>query len=49
MAKYTTEFKLEVVKYYFENNCGYVNTARHFNMKEENTVLKWVRKYQEHG
>ena len=32
MAKYSVEFKLEVVKYYEENKCGYDTTAKHFNV-----------------
>lgn len=32
MAKYSVEFKLEVVKYYEENRCGYETTAKHFNV-----------------
>ena len=49
MAKYSVEFKLEVVKYYLEKNCGYVNTANHFGNISDVAVLKWVRKYKEHG
>ena len=49
MAKYSAEFKLEVVKYYLEKNCGYVNTANHFGNISYVAVLKWVRKYKEHG
>lgn len=49
MAKYSAEFKLEVVKYYLEKNCGYVNTANHFGNISDVAVPKWVRKYKEHG
>jgi len=49
MAKYSAEFKLKVVKYYLEKNCGYVNTANHFGNISDIAVLKWVRKYKEHG
>lgn len=49
MAKYSDEFKLKVVKYCIEKNHGYTDAAHHFNMKQDHTVLKWVRKYQEHG
>ena len=49
MSKYSSEFKLEVVKYCVEGHHCYAATAKHFNMKQEHTVLKWVRKYQEHG
>ena len=30
MSKYSSEFKLQVVKYYLENNFGYQTTANHF-------------------
>ena len=49
MSKYSNEFKLEVVKYCVEGHHGYSDAAKHFNMKQDHTVLKWVRKYQEHG
>ena len=49
MSKYSNDFKLEVVKYYLEKNCGYVNTANHFGNISDVAVLKWVRKYKEHG
>lgn len=49
MSKYSNEFKLRVVKYCVEEHHGYTDAANHFNMREEHTVLKWVRKYQEHG
>lgn len=49
MSKYSNELKLEVVKYCIEKHHGYNDAAKHFNIKGEQTVLKWVRKYQEHG
>ena len=49
MEKYSNEFKLQVVKYCVEGHHGYTDAANHFNMKQEHTVLKWVRKYREHG
>ena len=49
MSKYSNEFKLKVVKYCIEEHHGYKETAKHFNMAQDHTVLKWVRKYQEHG
>lgn len=48
MSKYSDEFKLQVVKYCIEEHHGYTDAANHFNMKQNHTVLKWVRKYQEH-
>lgn len=49
MSKYSNEFKLQVVKYCIEEHHGYTDAANHFNMKQDHTVLEWVRKYQEHG
>ena len=48
MSKYSKEFKLEVVEYYINNNCGYQSTANHFNVNCE--ILRgWIKKYQQHG
>ena len=49
MSKYSYEFKLEVVKYYFENYGGYEITANHFNISSATSVKEWVRKYKENG
>ena len=48
MSKYSSEFKLEVVKYYLENNVGYQTTADHF-VVAYSQVIRWVRKYKENG
>ena len=48
MSKYSSEFKLEVVKYYLENNVGYQTTADHFSVAYT-LVPRWVRKYKENG
>ena len=45
MSKYSIDFKLEVVKYYFENYGGYGITAQHFNIPSATSVKEWVRKY----
>ena len=49
MSKYLKEFKLQVIKYCIEGHHGYTDAANHFNMKQDHTVLEWVRKYKEHG
>ena len=50
MSKYSTEFKLEVVKYYIDEHHGYRETAKHFNLKTgDELVKKWVKRYEEHG
>ena len=48
MSKYSTEFKLQVVKYYEENHCGYDTTAKYFNVGYA-CVQRWVNKYKVHG
>ena len=48
MSKYSNEFKLEVVKYYFENNVGYRIVSSHFGVSRS-LVLRWIRKYKENG
>lgn len=48
MSKYSSEFKLEVIKYYLENNVGYRTAADHFGIAYS-PVLRWVRKYKENG
>ena len=48
MSKYSYYFKLEVVKYFLENNIGYKTTCNHFNIAYS-VVNRWVRKYKENG
>ncbi len=48
MSKYSSQFKLEVVNYYLENNVGYQNVADHFGVAFA-PVVRWVRKYEENG
>ncbi len=49
MSKYTNEFKLQVVKYYLTENCGYREVASHFNITAYSLVKSWIRKYNTHG
>lgn len=48
MSKYSSEFKLEVVKYYLKGFV-YGTTAEHFKIPSATNVKKWVKKYEEHG
>ena len=48
MSKYSENFKLEIVKYCIEQHHSYRSAAKHFNVPAS-CVLRWVRKYQEHG
>ena len=49
MSKYSLEFKLKVVKYCIEEQHGFKETAKHFNIPAKENIQKWVRRYQEHG
>ena len=49
MSKYSSEFKLKVVKYCIQNHLAFQTTANYFNLPHHSIVQKWVRKYQEHG
>ena len=49
ISKYSSDFKLDVVKYCIENHVGFQSTADHFNISNHSLVQRWVRKYQEHG
>ncbi|RKG32130.1 transposase, partial [Acinetobacter guerrae] len=48
MAKYSQEFKLEVVHHYLSGHGGYRATARYFNI-DQATVRKWLLTYKLHG
>ena len=49
MCKYSDEIKIKVVEYCIKENHNYLDAAKHFNIKGKSGVLKWVRKYKEHG
>ena len=49
MAKYSTEFKLEVVNYYLSNYTSYNDVAKHFDIPSSTSIKRWVSKYKEHG
>jgi len=42
MSKYSSEFKLNVVKYCIQNHVGFQTTANHFNLPHHSIVQKWV-------
>lgn len=48
MAKYSTDFKVQVAQYHFENGGGWRNTAVHFGL-DHGTVRNWCSIYQLHG
>lgn len=47
MAKYTDEFKLQIVQYYLQGN-GLRQTAKQFGL-HHSTVLRWTSRYLLHG
>ncbi|MFW3497424.1 transposase, partial [Aerococcus viridans] len=48
MAKYSLEFKLEIVKHYLGNYGGYLAVAKKYNI-QESIVRRWVNSYQQFG
>lgn len=48
MAKYSQEFKLKVVRYYFDTKSSNRKTGTYFNI-HESLVRKWVAQFQYHG
>lgn len=48
MAKYSLEFKFQVVQHYLREKAGYKNTAKSFGI-DFSTVRKWVTRYQVYG
>ena len=50
MGKYSKEFKLEVVQFYFDHKgLGYLTVAREFDVPSDETVRRWIKKYEAEG
>ena len=49
MAKYSQEFKLEVIEYVLEKHYSSEEAAKKFNISSCTSVKKWVNRYREHG
>lgn len=49
MAKYSTEFKYEVVKKYLEGKESYGSLAKSFNIPDRKLIRVWVNAYQTLG
>ena len=49
MAKYSFEFKKQIVKEYLEGNGGYKYLACKYNVSSYNNVKKWIMNYQQFG
>lgn len=40
MTKYSTKFKIKVVKEYLKGNLGYINLAKKYNISNESVVRR---------
>ena len=49
MSKYSSEFKLKVVKYCIDKHHAYGDAASYFNISGRSTIQEWCKKYIEHG
>ena len=49
MSKYSNEFKLQIIKYYLEENHSYLDCCKKFNIPSKTQIKVWVKKYKQHG
>ena len=49
MAKYSTEFKMKVVKEYLESNISYRSLSDKYCIPSENVIKTWVNTYKTQG
>ena len=49
MAKYSTEFKMKLVKEYLEGKIGYKELAKKYNIPNKCAVKRWVNAYKSQG
>lgn len=49
MAKYSNEFKIDVVKAYLNGDGGYTYLAEKFNIPSRTVIKNWVASYREFG
>lgn len=49
MAKYSTEFKMKVVKAYLNNEGGYVSLAKKYQISNKSIVKSWVDNFKLKG
>ena len=45
MAKYSTEFKIKVVRAYLNNEGGYKFLAKKYGVSDKSTIRNWVKSY----
>ena len=49
MAKYSTEFKMKVVKEYLETNISYKNLTNEYSIPNKSIIITWVNAYKSQG
>ena len=49
MSKYSSEFKLKVIRYYLEENHSYLECMKKFDIPAKSILSKWIHKYELHG
>ena len=49
MTKYSTEFKMKVVKEYLQGNMEYISLAKKYNISNESVVRRWVNAFKIQG
>ena len=49
MAKYSTEFKMRIVKEYLKVNISFKNLAKKYNISQQEIVKWWVNAYKSQG
>lgn len=49
MSKYSSEFKLKVIKYFLESHHSYSECMKKFNIPTKSILNKWIHKYEEYG
>lgn len=46
---YSGQFKIDVIKYMLKNRLSLMRTATIFGIPQDDTVGRWLRKYERHG
>lgn len=49
MTKYSTEFKMKLVKEYLEENSSYQILARKYNIPNKIIIINWVNAFKTQG
>ncbi len=49
MAKYSTDFKLHVVKEYLEGDLGYESLAQKYKISIHTPITEWMRQFKVYG